>query len=148
MFLNGNSLGTRTVEDYTAVWDVPYERGTLEAVAIYPEGERRSFLSSADGKLKLNASIEPHGKLIYIPISLIGENGALESNADIPVSIEVTGGRLLGFGSARPDSEESFLSATATTYYGRAQAVVEKGEWPLCVEISAPGLETIVLKSF
>lgn len=148
LFLNGNSLGARTVEDYTAVWEIPYERGTLEAVAIYPEGERRSFLSSADGALKLDASIESHGKLIYIPISLIGENGALESHSDIPVSIAVTGGRLLGFGSARPASEESFLSATATTYYGKAQAVVEKGEGPLCVEISAPGLETIVLKSF
>ena len=117
-------------------------------MAVYPEGERRSFLSSADGGLKLEARIEPHGKLLYIPISLIGENGALESNADRPVSLEVTGGRLLGFGSARPATEESFLSATATTYYGRAQAVVEKGNGPMRVEISAPGLETIVLKSF
>ena len=148
LFLNGNSLGKRTVEDYTAVWEVPYESGTLEAVAIYPEGERRSFLSSADGALKLDASIESHGKLIYIPISLIGENGALESHSDIPVSIEVVGGLLLGFGSARPDSEESFLSATTTTYYGKAQAVVEKGKGPLTIKISAPGLETIVLESF
>jgi hypothetical protein len=148
LLLNGKSLGKRAVEDYTAVWEVPYESGTLEAVAIYPEGERRSFLSSAEGTLKLDARIDPHGKLIYIPISLIGENGALESHSDIPVSIEVTGGRLLGFGSANPVSEESFLSATATTYYGKAQAVVERGKGPLNIKISAPGLAPIVLESF
>lgn len=148
LFLSGKSLGKRTVEDYTAIWEVPYKQGTLEAVAIYPEGERRSFLSSADGALKLDARIEPHGKLVYIPISLIGENGALESHSDIPVSIEVTGGRLLGFGSARPASEENFLSSTATTYYGKAQAVVERGKGPLNIRISAPGLAPIVLESF
>jgi len=148
LLLNGKSLGKRAVEDYTAVWEVPYAPGTLEAVAIYPEEERRSFLSSADGALHLDARIESHGKLIYIPISLTGENGALESHSDIPVSIEVTGGRLLGFGSANPVSEESFLSATATPYYGKAQAVVERGKGPLNIKISAPGLAPIVLESF
>ncbi|MBQ8071154.1 MAG: DUF4982 domain-containing protein [Bacteroidales bacterium] len=147
LFLSGRSLGRKTVEDYVAVWEVPYESGTLEAVAFYPEGERRSTLSSAVGHLKIDAEIEPHGKLVYLPVSLVGENGSLESNSDIPVSIEVSGGRLLGFGSARPFSEESFLGNTATTYYGKAQAVVERGNGPLSVKISAPGLESLILES-
>lgn len=148
LFLNGKTLGAQSMEDYTALWEVPYERGTLEALAIYPEGVRRSTLSSADGPLKLDARLETQGNLVYVTIAITGENGALESNADLPVSIAVTGGRLLGFGSARPETEEGFLENTVTTYYGKAQAVIEKGEGVLQVTISAPGLETTALNSF
>ena len=105
-------------------------------------------MSSADGPLKLDARLETQGHLVYVPIAITGENGALESNADLPVSIAVTGGRLLGLGSARPETEEGFLETTVTTYYGKAQAVIEKGEGVLQVTISAPGLETTALNSF
>lgn len=145
LFLNGKSLGVKPLEDYIAIWEVPYESGTLEAVAVFPEGKRNALLSSATGRMRLDARIERHGKLLYVPIALVGENGALESNSDLSVEIKVTGGRLLGFGSARPSSEESFLGTVATTYYGKALAIVEDIQEPLSIELSAPGLETVVL---
>ena len=51
-----------------------------------------------------------------------------ESNADVELSITVDGGRLLGFGSANPRTEESFVDGHYRTYYGYAQAVIEVGE--------------------
>ncbi|MDO5392593.1 MAG: DUF4982 domain-containing protein [Eubacteriales bacterium] len=52
------------------------------------------------------------------------ENGIVESNADEKIKVIVSGGELLGFGSANPRSEENFLSGEYTTWYGRSQAVV------------------------
>ena len=39
----------------------------------------------------------------------------------------VEGGELLGFGSANPRTEESYLSGTFKTYYGFAQAIIRAG---------------------
>ena len=49
-------------------------------------------------------------------------------NADETLKVEVEGGELLGFGSAEPRSEESFVSGIHTTFYGQALAAVRAGE--------------------
>lgn len=43
------------------------------------------------------------------------------------LSVRVTGGELLAFGSANPRTEERFHEGEYTTYYGRALAVVRCG---------------------
>ena len=66
--------------------------------------------------------------ICYFQIDVIGTNGVVESNHDLKLTAHVEGGTLLGFGSANPRTEESFVSGEYTTYYGRAQAVVLAGE--------------------
>lgn len=67
-------------------------------------------------------------EIVYFNIQLQGENGVIDSGSDRKISAEVTGGELLGFGSANPCTEESYLEGTFTTYYGRAQAIVRAGD--------------------
>lgn len=66
--------------------------------------------------------------IVYLDIAAIGENGQWEANADEMLRISVTGGELLGFGSANPRTEERYQSGEFTTYYGKAQAIIRAGE--------------------
>lgn len=64
------------------------------------------------------------GRIIYVPVTLADEEGRVESNADELLSAEVSGGELLGFGSANPRTVDDFTSGQYTSYYGCALAVV------------------------
>ena len=68
------------------------------------------------------------GEIVYIPVSIEGRNGVVESNRDREITVEVKGGDLLAFGSADPCTAEEYHTGTFTTYYGRALAVVRAGE--------------------
>ncbi|MDR1641704.1 MAG: DUF4982 domain-containing protein, partial [Clostridiales bacterium] len=134
LFLNGKSLGTKNLKLCKAVFSVPYHPGTLRAVAYditkSPVGESR--LHSSEEPLSLNVSPEvtqaKPGSIVYVPISISDQSGTLESNADEQLSVLVENGELLAFGSANPRTEESFVSGTYSTYYGRALAVVRTGD--------------------
>ena len=65
----------------------------------------------------------------------------MESNADELLSAEVSGGELLGFGSANPRTVDDFTSGQYTSYYGRALAVVrmEEGREAVLLVRSASG---------
>lgn len=131
--LNGRTVGTRKVKDCKAVFKVKYEPGTLTAVA----GGKTASLRSADGErvaLRPEKTAAHPGEVVYIPVTVEGENGAVESNADRLIRVSVENGELLGFGSANPRTEERFDAGEYTTYYGRALAVVRAG---------APGVMTV-----
>ncbi|MCM1543270.1 MAG: glycoside hydrolase family 2, partial [Blautia sp.] len=92
----------------------------------------RNTLSSASGRVKICArpeqdTVKP-GQVVYIPVTLEGENGVVESNQDRKLKVSVKGGRLLGFGSANPCTEEQYHTGAFTTWYGRALAVVRVEE--------------------
>lgn len=77
------------------------------------------------------------GDIAYVNIVIKDENGVVESNRDTTLVCQVTGGVLLRFGSANPCTEESYVTGTCTTYYGRAQAVVYAGQpGEICVKVS------------
>lgn len=130
LFLNGKSLGKKKVRECRAVFKVKYQPGELKAVAYdlqgTAQGERK--LMSAAGKIGIRITPEREtvkpGEVVYLDVSLVGENGVVESNRDAKLQMKVTGGRLLGFGSANPRTEERFDTGSYTTYYGRAQAVI------------------------
>ena len=134
LFLNGRRLGRKKVKDCKVSFKVAYEAGTLTAVSYDRQGNQRgqSQLVSAQGQLSL--LLEPEktsavpGEVIYLGITMIGENGQWEANADELLQISVAGGELLGFGSANPRTEESYQSGEFATYYGKAQAVIRAGE--------------------
>lgn len=67
-------------------------------------------------------------EILYVSIQIQGENGVVESNDDRLLHISVEGGELLGFGSANPRTEESYVTGKFTTYYGYAQAVVRAND--------------------
>lgn len=130
LFINHRSLGKKKVKECRAVYKTKYERGMIEAVSYDASGNElgRSTLTTAKGELRISATPEKTeisvGEVVFVPIYLTGADGVIESNADETLTVGVTGGTLLGFGSANPRTTENFYSGTYTTYYGRALAAV------------------------
>lgn len=134
LLLNGKSLGKKKIKEYKAVFKTKYTPGTLTAVAYDTSGRElsRSELKSATGKVaitvKPETAIAKNGEIVYVPVEIAGENNIVESNADRRLTVSVSGGELLAFGSANPCTEEQYHTGTFTTYYGRALAVVRVNE--------------------
>ena len=165
VILNGESLGRKTVEKYQAIFETVYRPGRLEAVSYDADGREtgRDLLVSAAEDLELHIDPESssqkncaamdvgcrreekedcrEGRIIYVPVTLADAEGRVESNADELLSAEVSGGELLGFGSANPRTVDDFTSGQYTSYYGRALAVVrmEEGREAVLLVRSASG---------
>lgn len=129
LFQDGVSLGRMNPVENMAAWHTSYAPGKMEAVAYYNGSHTHTILQSAAGPLHLMLTPEKSryevGNLIYVNIDLVGENGITEVNADRVLTARVTGGELLGFGSAlsTPDGY-SFKDGRYPTHYGKAQAVI------------------------
>jgi hypothetical protein len=149
LLLGEKHLGIKKVKNFKAVFTTRYVPGILTAVALDPNRKEvsRSSLTSASGTIRINIipeiDIVKVGKIAYIDIILIGENGEIESNSDTTLAVTVEGGELLAFGSANPRTEERYTSGKFTTYYGRSQAVVRAGYIPgkVVVTVSAEGIQ-------
>lgn len=152
LLLNGVSQGrTKVGKDFCARFTVPYASGRLTAAAFDEAGEKlsESSLESASGKLSIRAKQEQQpvmGQPVYVDIDLVGENGIVESNADMTLTLCVKGAELLGFGSANPKTTERFDSGTYTTYYGHSQAVLMPTASHICLTVSAGGMVPTVLE--
>lgn len=136
LLLNGETVGIKKVKNLKAVFHICYEPGILTAVAYNMAGQELAshHLTSATGPISLHleaetdpSAVEP-GSIVYVPITLRGENNVVESNWDCKVTVTVENGTLLGLGNANPKNPEAYDGNTCTTYYGRALAVVRAGE--------------------
>ena len=143
LLLNGKSLGRKSVEGNTAKFETLYQPGTLKAIAFYgPSKKRSAYIQSATGTPRIAISPEKPscspGNLVFVDIDIVGENGERESKADDTIRLSVEGGVLLGFGSARPRTQEHFQSGEYTSYYGHAQAALRA---------AGPGIMTLTAMS-
>jgi beta-galactosidase len=160
LLLNGRCLGKAAageVHRFKATFDIAYAPGTLEAIA-YRGGREvsRSSLITAAGPLTLTATagsgdLPADGTdVAFVEIALTDAAGTVATGADRLLTATVTGaGELAAFGSARPCSEEGYLTGTHTTFDGRALAVVRAtGPGDLTLEVSsADGLNATVVLS-
>ncbi len=132
--INGKVIGKKKLKECKAEFKTKYTAGTISAVALDAAGKElcRSELHSAIGTAKIVAAPEKNtvkpGEVVYIPVTIQGENGVVECNADRELTVSVEGGTFLGFGSANPCTEEQYGTGRFTTYYGRTLAVVKAGE--------------------
>lgn len=129
LLINGVSKEKKRLEEYKASFETVYEEGTVQVIVYDMHGAvvGEDSLTSASGAVDI--CIEPEtearqGSLLYVNINLCGENGVIERACDQRLSVAVTGGKLLGYGSANPRTEESFLTGTYMTYYGRSLAII------------------------
>ena len=142
LFLNGKSLGKKKVKECKAVFKTKYQPGELKAVAYDSAGSPvgTGILSSATGDTRIAVKPEKEnvksGEIVYVDVSMVGDNGVVESNADRKLTVNVTGGKLLAFGSANPRTEERFDSGSYTTYYGKALAVVQVEDSEVTVTVT------------
>lgn len=147
LFVNDKSCGIKALADCRANFEVIYEAGVIKATALDDKENviSESVLISAIGDTKIVITPETEdikiGDIVYFDISLRGENGQVECNKDCEIKLQVTGGELMGFGSANPCTEEDFLSGIHSTYYGRAQAIVRVTSSEVSIVASADNMD-------
>ena len=127
LYLNGKKLGNRHTRNFRAVFKVKYVPGELRAESLDESGRilgADTLISAKNAHLTLTQ--ENEGEIGYIGVSIADEDGITERNEDRKVTFSITGGELLGFGSANPRTEERFTAGEYTTYNGKALAVIRK----------------------
>ena len=133
LWLNDKLVGTEKTKKDIATFHVPYEPGTLKAVALQggtPCGEATRVSAGSEQKLTLTpeAQTAPDSDLVFVHVDITDTAGTVESNADTVVTVNVEGGELVAFGSAIQSTEYRYHTGTFPTYYGRALAIVRTGK--------------------
>ena len=135
LLVNGRSVGKKELKnDCIAKFRCIYEDGTVEAVSYDAAGKElgRCSLRTAAPETQLRAVSEENavapGRLCHIRLQYTDESGILKPLERGILNVEVSGGKLLGLGSACPYNEIGFCEAKTDTYYGEALAVMQAGE--------------------
>lgn len=133
--LNGKTVGEKKTKQFRAVFRLGYAPGTLRAEALSEDGKRIAASELKTGGAETMLSVTPEkstaksGEIIYVPIEFTDRNGVLKPFLEETVTLSVTGGALMGFGSALCKTEEGFDQPYHRTYRGRALAIVRAGEY-------------------
>lgn len=136
LIIGGKSLGRRPCDKavgHIARWSAIYEPGEVMAIA-YSAGTEvgRSILRTAhEPQLRIEAEPREQAggrdELRFIKIAIADAAGTVEMCADDEITLTLDGpGKIAGFGSAAPATEESFVDAVHTTYRGRALLIVRR----------------------
>ena len=135
LLVNGKSVGRKELKkDCIAKFRCTYDDGTVTAVSYDGNGVEigRCSLRTASPETRLRAVPEEDtvapGQLCHIRLQYTDENGTVKPLERGILNVEVTGGRLLGLGSACPFNEIGYVTNRTDTYYGEALAVVQAGE--------------------
>lgn len=132
LFINGKIVGTkRLTKDCRAVFLTKYHAGEVKAVS-YDKNRHKiaeTSLSTAAEETILTVepeqvSIDRSSELCYVRLKYTDKNGTIKPLTKGSIKLDVTGGTLLGFGSACPYYPRGYQGNTADTYYGEALAVI------------------------
>ncbi|WP_432246185.1 glycoside hydrolase family 2 TIM barrel-domain containing protein (plasmid) [Arthrobacter sp. G.S.26] len=157
--INGRPLG-RTAPGknlpFVAEFEAVYEPGELQAIS-YRDGVEigRTSLISSHGPVEVvvtpdRANLRADDTdLSFLTIELRDAGGNLASATDALVRVSIDGpGELQALGSARPDTEEQFISGEHSTFDGRALAVVRPTglEGPIKVTVAVDGFSAVTVE--
>ena len=150
LFLNGKSMGTkgRTADNASPrTWTIPFEKGTLKAVAtnsgkvvaeqeLKTTGKASKIILSAD-KPSLKNSWDD---AVYVTATITDENGTIVSNADTKINFEIEGkGIIAAVDNGDNASSEPYQSTSRWTYKGRCIAIIKASENEGKITVKANG---------
>lgn len=159
LFLNSRSLGIKKMSESTnrtLTWEVPFEKGTVSAVAknkgvvvadaeLKTTGAVSAIIASSDKK-----SIKADRQAIaHIYLNLCDEAGNTVYTADNEVTCEVTGpARLLGMEDSNPSNIENYKDNKQHAYHGKLLVYLQATDKPgqVTVKLSSPGLKDAIVK--
>ncbi|MBQ2966986.1 MAG: DUF4982 domain-containing protein [Clostridia bacterium] len=129
--LNGNSLGMTVPEKAIATIDIPYEKGTLIAIAYKGTKEiSRDTLVTTGAPAHIHVMAEQaefwadNRDLAYFDIQLTDNQGNPIATGDNELTCVVENGELLAFFSGDPQNEDLYGSNKCHAFMGKALAVV------------------------
>jgi beta-galactosidase len=139
LFLNGKSLGSQHWElskEAFLTWNVPYHKGTLEAVGTLTGGKKVSCRVQTAGKpaeILLTTDRETitanQQDVAYVKAVLVDENGIPVPFADNLIEFEVTGeGQLAAVGNGDETSHTPFYGNKTEAWHGKCLAIVQSND--------------------
>ncbi|MDN5570419.1 MAG: DUF4982 domain-containing protein [Propionibacteriaceae bacterium] len=156
LLLDGAEVGRAGVGDvrpYQATLEITYAPGTLTALALRGGVEVGRTAVVTGGAPTLTASADrtrlraDGSDLAHVALEWRDADGVLDTTADAPVTVEVSGaGVLAGMCSANPKTAERFDASTWRTFDGRALAVVRPtGPGAITVTVSADDFDPVTI---
>ena len=143
LLLNGRSLGKKNAVRNMVEWEVPYEAGTLTAVA----GKSKATLTTAAVPSQIILTSEKANDLSYITVTLADAKGVRNPSAENLVQFEVEGpGTIVGVGNANPMSTESYQLPQRKAWHGRCLVIV-KGEGVLKAKTEGLPTATVTISN-
>jgi beta-galactosidase len=129
-------------------WDVPFEPGSLVAVA------RRSGSSDEVARDEIRTAAEPAAirlsaehptvasdptALSFVTADVVDNDGVVVPDAQPSLRFSVTGGRLIGVDNGRQESAESYRAPHRTAFHGKALAIVAPDDGAGSMTVTAAG---------
>ncbi len=160
LLLNGRSLGSKKMADFknrTITWEVPFEKGTLKAIARNNGREASSYeLKTAAPAAQIIAvcekkTIKPDRQdLAHVFVNLCDGEGNLVYSASNEITCEISGpARLLGMEDSNPSNTEDYKDNKQKAFHGKLLIYLQATDKPgvVTIKLSSPGLKdsTILL---
>jgi hypothetical protein len=159
LFINLRSLGTKKMADFknrTITWEIPFEKGTLKAVARKGGVESASYELKTTGSPTVIASRcdEPALKadrhdITHIFVTLCDEAGNTVYTANNEITCEITGpARLLGMEDSNPANIEDYKDNKQHAFHGKLLIYLQSLDklGPVTIKLSSPGLTDAVVE--
>ncbi len=144
LFVNGKSQGSKTPEEYTVAWQIPYEKGELKLIGTDKNGNvyetvKRSFGDSAEIILTpYKQAVKADGEEIAaVMITTADKDGNPVENARDRIHIDVKGGRLVGFDNGDSTDFDSYKCNARRLFAGKAVVFVAAPEKAGEIKITA-----------
>ncbi len=131
-------------------WDVPFEAGTLKAVAtkngkvIAADSLTTAGKATTTSLTPDRAAIPADGRsLSYVTVDVVDKAGTMVPDADDSLHFSVTGGgTLVGLDNGRQESAENYKSSDRAAFNGKALAIVQSNgsTEPITVTVTGANL--------
>ncbi|WP_407562249.1 glycoside hydrolase family 2 TIM barrel-domain containing protein [Streptomyces sp. 184] len=130
-------------------WEVPFESGTLIAIARRGRAEvARDTLRTAGPPAALRLTTEHGRALTFVTIDVTDAAGVVVPDAAHPVTVQVAGpGRLAGMDSGQQESAVNYQAPTRPVFHGKVLAIVQRAprNGRVTLTATAPGLPPATL---
>jgi len=153
LFLNNRSLGNKKMAEFknrTISWDVPFEKGTLKAVAKNNGRAVAEYeLKTTGAPVKIVASCNEKSlkadknDLAHIFITLCDEGGNPVYTAENEITCEIEGPvRLLGMEDSNPSNAENYKDNKQHAYHGELLIYLQSldNSGTATIKLTSPGL--------
>lgn len=154
LYLNGKLVGEKATgvnEQFKATFPIPYQKGTLRAVAVVNGKEVESTTLKSAGKAA-KIVMKPSHKtmsadgqdLIFVNVEIHDANGIIEPNAENRINFTISGeGTILATSSANLQDCEKYTNSDRKAWKGQAFVVIKstKKSGKVVLRATSPGLK-------
>lgn len=138
LFVNGKSVGKSAPEGCIAKFETEYVPGTVTAKSYIGGNESGSHELKTAGEAAPVVRVTWEGdQLVYADVQLEDADGNIATDRDIMLAAEISGAKLLGFGSGNPKPLNNYNEGRTMTFNGRAQLILLKdGDGEISINVA------------